>query len=341
MSSVSGSSGVGPSPKPIPDNSNHGDGVAGNQAGNSGTTELGARVEVGSLGGISPSDSVGNQAVLVDAAVAPQLDAGVSVVPASPDTTAGAAAIALEAVAAAAKPSVETLGQEMTLTAENVTALVASVLDATMMLDSYKIRVSDAKVADETSPPRTREEVYIRAQELETLRQQLTVGLEGLSEKSAYLTSQLADLHKQVLGKRKEELADIFGESVNNVVWSLSSMGLDYTNEEWRINGQGSIPVFANKLNEFTSSLKSIHIPSISDLDNASAPDAEVSCCEALLNRIQSFFDTLAWRFQTLYNRVLYCLFWVIKRVRDGFRSSDSEIGTGDDPHGYGGDTRL
>ncbi|WP_348663783.1 hypothetical protein [Chlamydia vaughanii] len=352
MSSVSGTSGGAPNPNPIPGN-NRTDGAGDNQD-NTGVTSSGERVEVTSTGGVNPTDPAGNQAAAVSAVAAPILDAdsrGASALPPSSD----AAAVVAGAVESASEPSQEVLAEELDLTEaeiQNFAMMVGTGLNELGSAKlSYVIVGGYGSLAPQLSPEEAAERLaYAREQ-----YQEILTTLTDLETKSTHLTSKLGDMHKSMSGLSIEAFERKFGKRAQSIMGSLEFLGLGFEGDGWKIDPRGAIPLLSNQLREFSASVANLELPgttreeapattpaSVEEAPATTTPTSEViSRWDSFLNRMRTLLHEMVERFQILYDRLLFCFFWIINKVRDLFGRSDSEGDSNEDPFGYGGDTRL
>ncbi|WP_348663785.1 CT392 family protein [Chlamydia vaughanii] len=337
MSSISGSSGQIPNPNPIPEDHNRTDNVEEReenpeqQEQSAGVTETGLSVEVSSIGDVAPVTPLENQAVLVEGAVAGILDTGkagsASALPPNPDAVAEAAEMLSEATARTQEPEDAKVEEDLDVVEEDIKNLSSLLMDAGSTFKEIKDRGQAAKSEESAVQQQGREGAAARLANLRRLHVQLKENTQNLSGKIQFLNAQLSNIRKSLSGKTREELESVFGERAEGILGTLDLLGLRYEGDgEWRIQGSGSIPMLSSQFNEFSARVANIQIPG-----EDSASEEDLSCCQTLISRVRGFFNTLVGLFNALYDRALYCFFWLITKIRNRLlpshpADSDAEV---------------
>ncbi|WP_375793554.1 hypothetical protein O1W69_00235 [Chlamydia sp. 12-01] len=324
MSSVSGSSGQ--NPKPIPDDPNsHLENVDNTDTSSkdqesisSGVTETGLSVEVFSAGEVST----------IDAAIADIQDIASSIIAVGtptglPPSSAEAAGLAGEIVTDFYEegPSKEDLEQ----LDGSVVDLFAGVEDSKELVDELRKRIDNFQKTKLDSIKQTSRKSKLDEdgpdleEQFLDLRRSAAI-LNGranqLESSASRLMADLADTHHTLVGLSMEEFRNIFGSTSDQFLEDLNKMGLVYEEGDWRIDSNGRVPKLTLEIQELRITLENLQIPTEEEFIKT-ATEESVSCCQAIINKLKTLWNTLVQMFHNFYDKMLFFLFWIAKKIRN------------------------
>lgn len=154
----------------------------------------------------------------------------------------------------------------------------------------------------------------------------------GLNGRAEYMLSAMSNAHKRFAGKTYEEVLERLGERGEEILGILSHLGLRYSEESnWHIVGEGSLPQCLKRVNELCAQLeKSVGLPEGEGrvVVDEETPEERISLCQSVFAEMRALWSSLLERLQTLYNRVVFFLLWILKRLQDRVRAHRAESST-------------
>ncbi|MEF9496563.1 MULTISPECIES: CT392 family protein [Chlamydia] len=324
MSSVSGSSGQNPNPIPEDpnahlDNVDNTDSSSQDQEGAAGgVTETGLSVEVLSAGEVAN----------IDAAIADIQDIANSVIvvgmPSSlSPLSAEAAGITEEIVSDLHKKEEELFGK-VDLFSD---ALFDGVEETKTLVDNLKRRIEDFQKtklgAAGQSSRKSIQDSDLEEQFLDLRRgvASLNGRINALESTAVRLVSALGDTHHEIMSMSMEDLKTAFGRRYEEIISNLNHIGLRLGEEGWKIDSRGAIPKISQEIQNVRLLLEEMHIPTEEEFIRSATESPEeaaatVSCCQAFVNKLKTLWNTLVQMFHTLYDKMLFFLFWIVKKIR-------------------------
>lgn len=134
---------------------------------------------------------------------------------------------------------------------------------------------------------------------------------QDLQQKSTYLVSFLADLHKQFMGLSYEEARSILGERSDMLLQIVSGLGLKYDQDEgWKISPDGAIPKCHELILRFNERLSSYMLPDTADTEDPST-------LRKLWDQFVELWHFVVEFFAGLRERLIFFILWLMKLVRD------------------------
>lgn len=323
MSSVSGN--LGQNPNPIPEDPNNrldnaeassrdqGEGAA------SGVTETGLSVDVVSTGQVSTI----SPAITGIQNIASEIMA-VGVPTALPPTLPEAAGF-VEEVATDFFDD-DGLSREDSENLEEAAAdLFAGVSESKELVDGLRGRLANfQKTQPGTTKQTSRKSRLEEGEDAPDLEEQfldlrrnyavLNGRANQLESNTSRFMADLANMHRTLMNVSLEEFYGIFGGESDRFRADLQSLGIIYDNGGWRIYSQGVIPRLTLEAQNLRTALENLYIPTEEEFIKAATED--ISCCRALINRLKALWNTLVQMFHALYDKALFYLFWLAKKIR-------------------------
>ncbi|SGA20104.1 CT392 family protein [Chlamydia abortus] len=323
MASVSGNPSQNPNPLPEDLHARLGqtDTSKEQEEAESGVTETGLSIEVLSIGELANIDAAISDIQTVAGAVIAG-GAPSSLSPNSPE----AAALSAELVTDFYEDSLDR--EDSDKIDEAVASLFTGVQDSRVLVDDLKKRIEDfQKVQLDAKQVFKRsqlgegldlDEMYLdMRRELASLNGQVNE-LESLSHR---LLATLGDVHHGLLSMSLEKFHETFGDQSDRVRAYLEKLGLIRGDASWTIDSSGAVPKLALAIQNQRIALEKLVIPTEEEFIQA-ATEAGASGFQAIINRLKTLWNTLVQMFHTLYDKLLFFLLWIGKKLRGGQRSS-------------------
>ncbi|MFJ1509106.1 hypothetical protein SBV45_00215 [Chlamydia crocodili] len=325
MSSVSGSSGQNLNPVPEDpnahlDNVDNTDSSSQDQGGAAGgVNETGLSIEVFSAGEVAN----------IDAAIADIQDVANSVIvvgmpsslsPLSPES----AGLTEEIVSDLHKKEEELFGKVDMFS----DALFDGVEETKTLVDNLKRRIEDFQktklgAAGQSSRKSTEDDVDLQEKFLDLRRGMASLNgrINALESAAVRLVSALGDTHHEIMSLSIDDLKNAFGRRYEEIISNLDHIGLRFGEEGWKIDPRGAIPTISQEIQDVRLLLEGIHFPTEEEFIRSATESTEeaaatVSCCQAFINKLKTLWNTLVQMFHTLYDKMLFFLFWIAKKIR-------------------------
>ncbi|QDE37443.1 hypothetical protein GR632_03960 [Chlamydia psittaci] len=287
----------------------------------SGVTETGLSIEVLSIGELANIDAAISDIQTVAGSVIAG-GAPSSLSPNSPE----AAALSAESVTDFYEDSLDR--EDSDKIDEAVASLFTGVQDSRVLVDDLKKRIEDFQKVQldakqvvkrsQLSKGLDLDEMYLdMRRELASLNGKVNE-LESLSHR---LLATLGYVHRGLRSMSLEKFHDTFGDQSDRVRAYLEKLGLIRRDEGWTIDSSGAVPKLALAIQNQRIALEKLVIPTEEEFIQA-ATEAGASGFQAIINRLKTLWNTLVQMFHTLYDKLLFFLLWIGKKLRGGQRSS-------------------
>ncbi|SYX08736.1 hypothetical protein C834K_0264 [Chlamydia poikilotherma] len=324
MSSVSGSSGQNPNPIPPKDPNAHLDNVdnkdnsSQDQGGASGgVTETGLSVEVLSAGEVTNVDPVvtGIQDVANSS-----IGVGMPLTSCSSPLSTEAAGLTEEMVS----DLYEIDDDFFSNFNSDSDMLFDGVEESKVLIDGLKKKIGEFQktklgAAGQSSKKSNEEGTDLEEQFLDLRRSLASLNgcVNSLESRAGRLVSALGDTHHEIMDLSIEDLRGAFGDRSEEIISTLEHFGLRLGEGGWKIDSKGAIPKISQEVQDVRLLLEGIHFPTEEEFIRlATESTEEASCCQALINKLKTLWNTLIQMFHTLYDKMLLFLFWIAKKIR-------------------------